>query len=644
MPWLTVHLALPMILLSGWLIGQFIQKINWQQVVHNRQVWLMVLIVPLFIVAMGMLIKATAAGPFQGAGLEQLNVTEQFMAGLAGTLALGAGLGYLAHRSGWRVAVRILLLITLLIPIFLTVRTTWHFCYVNYDYPTEFLVYAHAAPAVNETMRQIDELSRRAAGGPNLIKVAYGAEASTLFYWQLRNYPNATFYGETPSREQMEAPVVIAGRDQWEAVDPYLANDYDFDTYTYLWWPSEDYRNLTLGRITRAITDTQARAALWDIWYDRDFGRYNQVTGQTYTLDSWPLRSDYRLYIRRDLAAQVWEGNMSEPTDSLELGPTDPYAEGWQEVSARLVFGSQGAEPGQFERPNGIAMDPSGRFIYVADTGNHRIQKFTADGQFVAAWGRNSTLETERGTAEGFNEPWDAALSSTGHIYVADTWNHRVQKLDRDGNPVSAWGLFGQYGPADGAVGQGAFYGPRGVAIGSDGQVYVADTGNKRAQVFDSSDQFVFQWGGGGLLEGYLDEPVGIAVAPDGAPASAAGIYVADTWNRRVQVFDRSGTYLRQWSIAGWDVGLPDEKPYLAVDTNGYVYVTDPGHYRVLVFDHLGNYILSFGQYGFDEQSFGLPMGIAVGDDGSVYVVDSQGARVLVFDPLNLFDPIELEP
>ena len=193
------------------------------------------------------------------------------------------------------------------------------------------------------------------------------------------------------------------------------------------------------------------------------------------------------------------------------------------------MFGSQGAEPGQFERPNGIEIGPDGS-VYVADTGNHRIQKFTAEGQFVAAWGQNSTVEMETGLPQGFNEPWD------------------------------------------------------------------------------------------------------VAVAPDGSPPSAAGVYIADTWNRRVQVFDANGDYLRQWDIAGWDAGVPDEKPYLAVDTQGYVYVTDPGHYRVLVFDHLGNYVFSFGQYGFDEQSFALPMGIAVADDGSIYVVDSHSGRVLVFE------------
>jgi DNA-binding beta-propeller fold protein YncE len=100
-------------------------------------------------------------------------------------------------------------------------------------------------------------------------------------------------------------------------------------------------------------------------------------------------------------------------------------------------------------------------------------------------------------------------------------------------------------------------------------------------------------------------------------------------------VFDSDGTFLRQWAIDGWDSGVPEEKPYLAVDEEGYVYVTDPGYYRVLVFDSEGNYLLSFGQYGTDNQSFQLPQGIAVSEDGTIYVTDAHAHRVLVFDPID---------
>jgi len=653
MPWLTVHLALPMILLSGWLVGRLIAGTDWEQV-WGRRAWLLGLVAPPLVMAAVMLTDAALAGPFAGHTLEQLDATGRFLGGLGGVLAFGAGLVYLAWRSGWRVAVRVLLLVALMVPVLLTVRTAWRFCYTTYDYPTEFLVYAHSAPAVKETMRQIENLSRRTIGDPNQIQIAYGSDGSTLWYWYLRDYPNATFYGETPSREAMQAPIVIAGRDQWEAVAPYMTNDAVVNTYTYLWWPMEDYRNLNWDRIRRTITDPQTRAAVWDIWYSRDYRRYDQLTGKKHTLDEWPLRAEYRLYIRRDVAAQIWDQTTAGP-EAMEM--TDPYAEGWRDLAARQVIGSQGAEPGQFDNPRGIKVGPDG-FIYVADSGNHRIQKFTADGDFVAAWGSHSVAEAETSGARGFNEPWDVAVgagdgSSAVSIYVADTWNHRIQKLDDEGNLVTVWGLFGQYGVGDTDM-RSAFYGPRGIAAGPDGRVYVADTGNKRIQVFEPDGRFAYQWGRGGALEGYLDEPVGIAVAPEeGLPAAAggkpesegssledgpplAGIYVADTWNRRVQVFDEDGTYLRQWAILGWDAGLPEEKPYLAVDGAGYVYVTDPGHYRVLVFDYLGNYVLSFGQYGFDERSFTLPMGIAVAEDGTIYVTDAHSGRVMVFDsPIN---------
>jgi len=625
MPWLTSHLAIPMILISGWLVGWWIEMVPWRPLLRSRG-WLLFLLAPAFIAALAATISAAMAGPFAGSGLAQLNITGRFLGGLIGVLGLGAGCVYSIYQSGWRGTVQALLTVVLVTLGLVTIRTTWRFCYITYDYPTEFLVYAHASPAVGKTMEQIDEISRRVAGGPELLKVAYGADGSTLFYWQLRNYP-ALFYGDQPSRDSLDAPVVIAGRGEWDKVAPYMERDYIFNTYTFLWWPMEDYRDLTWSNITRAITDTQTRAALWDIWYNRDYRRYDELTGKVHTLDRWPLRSEYRLYIRRDIVAQIWERGTISP---VAIGPTDPYAEGWRDITARQVFGIQGAAPGQFERPSGIEVGPDG-FVYVADTGNHRIQKFTAEGQFVAAFGQHSTVETEAGIVRGLNEPWDMTVSSDGAIYVADTWNHRIQKLDESGEALVAWGLFGQYSLDDGAIGQSAFYGPRGIVIGSDGdteRLYVTDTGNKRIQVFDSEGRFSFQWGGGGIMQGYLDEPVGIAIGPEGA------IYVADTWNRRVQVFDQQGTYLREWPVEGWDTGLADEKPYLAVDAEGKVYVTDPGHYRVLVFDNFGNYVLSFGQYGFDQRSFTLPVGIAVAPDGTIYVTDSYGCRVLVFDPL----------
>ncbi|MGD8968348.1 MAG: TIGR03663 family protein [Anaerolineae bacterium] len=642
MPWLTVHLTLPMILLGAWGLGQFIEAVNWREALQKR-LWIPALLAAPLAMAIGMLIHSVASSPFQGSSLAELSATGQFLGSLVAALAFGAGLVYVVRRNdlrdSGRLSLRILLLVALIVPILMTLRHSWHFCYINYDYPIEHLVYAHAAPAVKETMEQIEELSRRVVGGPRQIEVAYGADGSWPFHWYFRDYDNAVFYGENPTREQMDAPVVIAGRQEWDEVAPYMANDYVVNTYTYLWWPMEDYKGLTWERMRNALRDPQMRAALWHIWYDRDYRLYDEATGKTHTVDDWPLRSEYRLYIRRDVIAQIWDRGYVGPR---ELEDLEPYSENRLELVAREVFGDQGSGRAEFQSPRGIALGPDGS-VYVADSGNHRIQRFTGEGEFLDIWGGRSLAEEELGTPRGFNEPWDVAVapdtatnSEQGiAVYVADTWNHRIQRLDDQGNAVTAWGFFGEFGPDDGEGGQSAFYGPRGVAVapltgsGADQLVLVTDTGNKRVQVFGSNGDFAFQWGGGGAVEGYLDEPVGIAFGPEG------DVYVADTWNRRVQVFDSDGGFLRQWPIRGWDSGLPEEKPYLAVDGQGHVYITDPGYYRVLVFDSQGNYLASFGQYGTDKQSFGLPQGIAVAADGTIYVTDAHGHRVLIFDPID---------
>ncbi|MFL7793785.1 MAG: flippase activity-associated protein Agl23, partial [Anaerolineae bacterium] len=534
MPWLTVHLALPMILLSGWLIGQLIEKTNWQRV-RQSKAWLLALFAPPFLIAIGLLIDSVGANPFQGHGLAQLQASGRFANALIGILACGAGLGYVTWRSGWRVAARILLLTALLVPVFITIRTAWRFCYVNYDYPTEFLVYAHAAPGVREAVDEIEEISQYYGGGPYAIEVPYSSDASTMFHWQLRYYPPDYSFGENPSQEQLDAPVLVVGSAQWGVVDRYVGDKYIHRTYTYIWWPMQDYWNLNWNRIEYAITNPGMRAALWDIWYNRDFTRYDQETNKSHSLASWPLRGDFRLYIRRDVAAQVWDIS-SEPT--TETASLNPYAEGWVNLTARQVI--VGSAPNQFQKPRGITIGPDG-FLYVADTANNKIQKLTADGLPVASWSQN------------FFEPWDIAVAPDNSVYVADTWNHRIQHLDADGFALGAWGTYGQYTDG-GDVGQGAFYGPRGVAVGLNDWVYVADTGNKRIQVFEPNGEFAFQWGGGGALEGYLDEPVGIAIGPHDE------VYVADTWNRRIQVFSSGGVFLRQWPIEGWDARLVAEK------------------------------------------------------------------------------------
>ena len=109
-----------------------------------------------------------------------------------------------------------------------------------------------------------------------------------------------------------------------------------------------------------------------------------------------------------------------------------------------------------------------------------------------------------------FNEPWGIAIAPDGSVYVTDTWNHRIEKFTSTGKFITAWGIFGQGETPD------SFYGPRGLAVDAEGRVYVTDTGNKRIAVFDSNGNFITDFGSAGFDPGQFDEPVGVAIDKNG--------------------------------------------------------------------------------------------------------------------------------
>ncbi|MEN8098591.1 MAG: NHL repeat-containing protein, partial [Chloroflexota bacterium] len=229
-----------------------------------------------------------------------------------------------------------------------------------------------------------------------------------------------------------------------------------------------------------------------------------------------------------------------------------------------------------------------------------------------------------------FREPWGIGIGSDGTIYVADTWNHRVQHFSTKGDYINSWGEFGTAASFDEQASPGHFYGPRDVAVGTNGLVYVSDTGNHRIQVFSAKGRYIGVIGKQGTLPGDLNEPVGLAFTSNGE------LLVADTWNGRVDVFGTDHSFVRSWDIVGWYGQLPDNKPYITVDAQDRVYVTDPESYRVLMFQADGTYLAGFGQYGTDTVGMNLPTGLDIDTKGNIFVSDTGNNRIVQFAGFDL--------
>ncbi len=619
MPWLTVHIAFPMILSAAWFLGYLIESINWSDFLKQRGL-LVILLFPIFFISL-LTVFGTLLGPnppFQGKELEQLRSTSTFLLSVITVLASGWGLAYLVKDWSSGQLMRVFTLAILCLFAFLNARAAFRAAYINYDYPTEFLVYAHSGRGPKLALAQIEEISRRTTDDL-AIRVGYDNETTYPYWWYLRNYSNQDYFGTTPSRAQRDDPIILVGEANYGKIEPVVGQAYNQFDYIRIWWPNQDYFDLNWDRLRNALTNPQMRAALFQIWLNRDYSQYAQITNKDMNLNNWNPASRMRLYIHKDIVASLWNYGVGPAPEEIVA---DPYEGKQLQVSADQVFSGSGVEAGQFKRPRGVAVAPDGT-IYVADTENHRIQHLDVEGNVLHVWG--SFADSSLGEAPGgtFYEPWGIEVGPDGSVYVADTWNHRIQKFTPDGEFINTWGFFGQ------AETPYALWGPRDIAINWQGQVLVSDTGNKRIVVYDADGNAITEFGTAGLELGQFDEPVGLAIGLD------EDLYVVDTWNQRIQQFLLSPQNIYEpvnsWDVVGWYGQSLDNKPFLDVSSNGNVFATDPEGYRVLQFTSDGEFVNYFGNLSTGPDGFGLVGGIAVDQNDGVWVSDPGNDRVMHF-------------
>ncbi len=625
MPWLLVHIALPAVFLAAWWLGRIVESFDWALILRHRG-WLVALALPLLAAAIifsllawiDLRVALRSGVGDAGPTLAQLASIGRLIGGLLGVLVFGG----LFATSAWALgAGRVMRMSTLLLAAVLgvlTIRTSVMLNFVNYDLATEFLVYAHGAPGTKLAMARVEEASWRLTGAPRLIGVAYGQDAAWPFSWYAAQYADTYYFGTDPDQETLlKYPIVLAGQPQWDAVEAVVGEQYVAFDYLYLWWPIQDYKDLTWERIRNALTDPQMRAAVWEIIWDRDYTRYAGLThpDDPFTLRKWPFRKELRLYVRRDLAEKSWPYQLAgvggDPLDSVPSSAGDRFAAGNRAVPAI----SEALLPDAAIR--GIAVARNGN-LYATDVAHHQIWHVTPRGTVRDIWG-------EPGEAPGqFREPWDVVVGPEGEIYVVDTWNHRIQKFSPEGDYLTSWGVYVQLAAEAIFTEPQGFFGPRGIAIGPDGEIYVADTGNKRIQIFDDEGQYLRTLGGLPGSAEALNEPVGVAVDEDGE------VYVADLWNQRVVVFGPDGLLLRQWAVPVWSSESTDFRPYLDLGPQGEVFVSDPRHGRVLVFAQDGTFLWSLTGSG-PGTSFIFPVGVST-KRNLLYVSETQTGKILGFN------------
>jgi uncharacterized protein (TIGR03663 family) len=457
MPWLSVHTALPMILLAGY--------------------------------AASRLLSSARGGSPEVA---------RHRTAFARTFAIGGGLAALVLAA-------------------FSIRTAVMASYDHGDVPREFLFYTQTSPDVPDIVERIDHLAASSGRGHSL-RIQVDAEQTWPWAWHLREY-DVSFQSMGKGFAPEAGAVLLLSAPNEIYTASYSDSYQSAQRFTLLWWFPEEYRGIgNKNNLGDAVVDFAADLVerktwerWWGFWFHRDILPRGGIEGRLLV----PL--EYEAF---DLV-QVIDGPAASEADGgpqadvegrsiigrLGTGPAemqkpagvvldaqgniyvvDTDLERVQKFDARgsliAAQGGPGSEPGQFNQPSDIAVDPAGN-VYVADTWNHRIQKFGPDLAPAGSWGQATRDLTNPGPSD-FWGPRGIAIDRDGNVLVADTGTNRIRRYAPDGTHLGDLGRRGKQ--------IGEFEEPTGVAVGADGSVYVADAGNARIQRFDTQFKFLAAW------------------------------------------------------------------------------------------------------------------------------------------------------
>jgi uncharacterized protein (TIGR03663 family) len=665
MPWLLTHMALPGNLLAAWALGRMLDSVDWAGV-QDRRAWLVPPLLTLLLIALGVALWRLGG---DASGLEGQT---RLLQGLIPLLFVGGAIYVLLTLGslvGWKPVLALGgATIALLLGAYM-IRATWLVNYEHPDVPVEPLIYVQTAPDVPRIVAQLSDLSialtrnERSANditGGRSLPIIVDTELAWPLEWYMRDFTalqrqGGDFFenltnGSLGVGDGGLAPVVMVYKPHLSSSSrAVLEQSYtlQYDSVLNWWFPEGDKCRPELPGYKRFYFNSSTPRPIVEGDPPNGCGAGAPSAQELHPLlapIAWPFQPENWGAIGQYLLFRTLPDDLTIQGREMEVWIRRDLAGGaggaasvtsLYKLVAERAIGTQGAGEGQLNEPRGAAIDADGN-LYVADTFNHRIQVFDQNGKVVRSFG-------SFGGGDGqLYEPRGVAVDADGNIFVADTWNARVAKFDRSGRFVTSWGQglndFGDgkkatqtNGTLEGNAAQPlGFFGPRGIAVDGQGKVYLADTGNKRIVVTDGEGNFTQQWGYGGGQPGEFDEPAGVSVDAVGR------VYVADTWNGRVQVFapDSSGQINPQpvavWQVGGWQPNTYFD-PAISASPEGEVFVSIPSDQAVAWFDPSGQEKLRWGGIGSDTASFNYPSGVAAAGDGGVYVVDRGNHRIMQF-------------
>jgi hypothetical protein len=273
------------------------------------------------------------------------------------------------------------------------------------------------------------------------------------------------------------------------------------------------------------------------------------------------------------------------------------------------VFGTPGSNPGEVRGPSDVTTDSAGN-VYVANTSNARVDKYSAAGAYLQSFG-------SRGSAAGqLGLPIGVAVAPNGQVWVSDNDGSRgrITVYNADGSLVTTFGSVGS--------GDGQFRSPGPIALDAAGNAYVVDTNDHRVEKFSPAGAFITKWGSQGAADGQFNNPRGITVAPSG------NVLVADRDNRRIQAFSQDGTFIAKFGTPATKDGAFSSVYDVFAAQNGDLFTADNNLFDLEKFTSAGAFLFQANPKNtFDgTAAAGLrPIAVTAAPDGTVYAVGTQG-------------------